>query len=480
MVQVRLALVACACALSLALAACGSRLDPDDVAAVQGTSGTVAQDGSVPGATDPGCGGGGGRRRRHRSRNRDGAAGSAGGPAGGEGQGTGANSATGAIQGRQLQRLQEPDRHHRLHDHPGERLRHLRPGARHLRVGPGGDPRVRGVLQLQQRPLRPQARRGAARLACRLRRRPAGLHQGLRRGLRRRRVDVRVRRRRRGHRRGLRAARHPLHRGEPRAQRLRHLLRRPGDRPRAHPERGATSTSSRPRRRPPRRPRCSTSTAVRRRSTRRRSPTAAEKNGWNEVYVQGIDVSEFNYAPYVQEMKDNGVQLVQYVGPYQNTVKLQQAMQQQGFEPKVFLQDATIYDARYVEQAGEDGDGSYVYMTNQMFERTNIPEMALYQSLAAAGEARRDARPSSASTPGPRPGCSSRRRSRSAASSTARPWSRRCARSTSWTATGCTSPCTWAPRTTAECTMIIQLNGGKWSQKSPGQVHLRPAPQRRS
>ncbi len=27
---------------------------------------------------------------------------------------------------------------------------------------------------------------------------------------------------------------------------------------------------------------------------------------------------------------------------------------------------------------------------------------------------------------------------------------------------------------TAECTMIIQLNGGKWSQKSPGQVHLRP------
>ena len=55
-------------------------------------------------------------------------------------------------------------------------------------------------------------------------------------------------------------------------------------------------------------------------------------------------------------------------------------MQQQGFEPKVFLQDATIYDARYVEQAGDDGDGSYVYMNNQMFERTSIPEMALYQS----------------------------------------------------------------------------------------------------
>ena len=77
-------------------------------------------------------------------------------------------------------------------------------------------------------------------------------------------------------------------------------------------------------------------------------------------------------------MKDAGVRLVQYVGPYQNSVKIQQAMQQQGFEPDVYLQDATIYDSRYVEQAGSVGDGSYVYMNNQMFDRTNIPEMKLY------------------------------------------------------------------------------------------------------
>ena len=97
--------------------------------------------------------------------------------------------------------------------------------------------------------------------------------------------------------------------------------------------------------------------------------TRGTKAGWKVDYFQGIDVAEFNYAPYVQQMKDEGIKLVIYIGPYQNTVKLQQAMQQQGFEPEVFLQDATIYDERYVEQAGDTADGTLRLLDDRAVRR---------------------------------------------------------------------------------------------------------------
>ncbi|MFD1246967.1 ABC transporter substrate-binding protein [Nocardioides ginsengisoli] len=102
--------------------------------------------------------------------------------------------------------------------------------------------------------------------------------------------------------------------------------------------------------------------------------------GWKVTYQQGIDVAEFNFAPYVQQMKDKGVKAVTYQGPYQNTVKLQQAMQQQGFKPDFFLQDPTIYDQRYVQQAGALAEGDYIYSSNDLFENKNNAEIQLYLS----------------------------------------------------------------------------------------------------
>ena len=79
-------------------------------------------------------------------------------------------------------------------------------------------------------------------------------------------------------------------------------------------------------------------------------------------------------------MKDAGIEFVMYIGPYQNTEKLQSAMQQQGFEPKVYLQDATIYDERFVEESGDTADGSFVYTTTQLYDDVAIKEMALYRA----------------------------------------------------------------------------------------------------
>jgi ABC-type branched-subunit amino acid transport system substrate-binding protein len=108
---------------------------------------------------------------------------------------------------------------------------------------------------------------------------------------------------------------------------------------------------------------------------------AMERRGMRFVYKRSIDVSEFNYAPYVQQMKDKGVEYVQFLGAYQQAVRLAQAMQQQGFKPDAFVLDPTGYDSRYVESGGSAVEGTKIFINIAMFEeaRSNR-EMALYQS----------------------------------------------------------------------------------------------------
>ena len=107
---------------------------------------------------------------------------------------------------------------------------------------------------------------------------------------------------------------------------------------------------------------------------------AYTRAGWKVDYFQGIDVSEFNYAPFVQQMKDRGIRLVSYTGPYQNTVKLLDAMRQQGFEPDAFVQDSTIYDQNFVEQAGDAGNGVFAWTSTKLFDDRSVKEMQLYRA----------------------------------------------------------------------------------------------------
>jgi ABC-type branched-subunit amino acid transport system substrate-binding protein len=108
---------------------------------------------------------------------------------------------------------------------------------------------------------------------------------------------------------------------------------------------------------------------------------AMERRGMRFVYRQGIDVSEFNYAPYVQQMKDKGVRYVQFLGAYQQAVRLAQAMQQQGFKPDAFVLDPTGYDPRYVESGGDAVEGTKIFINIAMFEEAaSNKEMQLYQS----------------------------------------------------------------------------------------------------
>ncbi|WP_310963411.1 ABC transporter substrate-binding protein [Nocardioides terrisoli] len=99
--------------------------------------------------------------------------------------------------------------------------------------------------------------------------------------------------------------------------------------------------------------------------------SAFAKRGMKIDYFAGIDTTEFNYGPYVQAMKSKGIRYIIFLGPYQDTVRLVQTMQQAKFKPDVFLQDPTVYDPGYVKQAGSAGEGTYVYMNFVPFEQAS-------------------------------------------------------------------------------------------------------------
>ena len=195
------------------------------------------------------------------------------------------------------------------------------------------------------------------------------------------------------------------------------------------------------------------------------------KAGWKVPYFQGMDVAEFNFAPYIQQMKDKGVKMVVYTGPYQNTVKIQQAMQQQNFDA-LFMQDSTIYDQGYVDQAGSLGNGTFAYSTTEMFTSNN-PEMRLYRAwldqvspgadpnffgLYAWSAARLFVETAV------RLGGDLTRQSMIAELKKVK----------DWTSNGLHAPQQVGTKLPATCIRMIQLNGGSWKQVSPGDYMCEP------
>lgn len=195
--------------------------------------------------------------------------------------------------------------------------------------------------------------------------------------------------------------------------------------------------------------------------------TAYERAGMNVDVLQGIDTSEFNFTPYVQQMKDEDIDFVQYFGPYQFAIKLQQAMAQQGFKPSVYFEDPTVYDADYVEQAGDLADDVYVYSPIELLDDTSIAEMALYRSwldqvspgavpnyygLFAWSAARLFVEQAT------KLGGKLTRASLVASLKQVR----------GWTGNGITAPMAVGANTTSPCVKFIQYDGSSWKQVSSG------------
>lgn len=104
---------------------------------------------------------------------------------------------------------------------------------------------------------------------------------------------------------------------------------------------------------------------------------AMERRGMKFPVVQGIGITEFNYAPYVQQLIDNDIEVVFFITEYSYSLKMRQQMQQQGYTPKLYLRDPTDYNPRYVE-GGSAVDGTVVYTNYVPYEESNA-ESDLYE-----------------------------------------------------------------------------------------------------
>ena len=103
-----------------------------------------------------------------------------------------------------------------------------------------------------------------------------------------------------------------------------------------------------------------------------------EQRGMKFLYSAGIDVSDFNYGPYVQQMKSKGVQWVQFIGAYQQSVRLAQAMQSGDFHPQVRLYDPSVYDQNFIKTGGAAVEGVFMFINFTPLEESQ-PELNRYK-----------------------------------------------------------------------------------------------------
>ena len=103
-----------------------------------------------------------------------------------------------------------------------------------------------------------------------------------------------------------------------------------------------------------------------------------EQRGMHFLYSSGIEVSDFNYGPYVQQMKSKGVQYVQFIGAYQQSVRLAQAMQANDFHPTVRMFDPSVYDQNFLKTGGSAIEGAFMFINFTPLEESQ-PELNTYK-----------------------------------------------------------------------------------------------------
>lgn len=101
--------------------------------------------------------------------------------------------------------------------------------------------------------------------------------------------------------------------------------------------------------------------------------------GYEWVYERAIQVAESNYAAFVLDMKNRGVEFVTFQGDYTQAVRLAEAMDQQNFEPTVYALQPNVYHSRFLA-AGPAVEGAEIYMSSIPLEEIgNSEELQLYR-----------------------------------------------------------------------------------------------------
>jgi ABC-type branched-subunit amino acid transport system substrate-binding protein len=105
---------------------------------------------------------------------------------------------------------------------------------------------------------------------------------------------------------------------------------------------------------------------------------AETRAGWKFAYTSSFDIAEFNYGPYVEQLKSHGVKLVQLFGSSDMAVRMARAFQAANYKPDLYLMNATSYD-RIFAGGGSAVEGAVLYIDFAPIEEmSSNPELALY------------------------------------------------------------------------------------------------------
>jgi hypothetical protein len=94
----------------------------------------------------------------------------------------------------------------------------------------------------------------------------------------------------------------------------------------------------------------------------------AENLGYTFDYVEKSPAVESNFAPYVVDMRNRGVEYLTWSGESQNLVRLMEALEQQNFRPEVVQFDAVAYNQGFLRQAGPAAEGVLINLNVALLE----------------------------------------------------------------------------------------------------------------
>jgi ABC-type branched-subunit amino acid transport system substrate-binding protein len=91
--------------------------------------------------------------------------------------------------------------------------------------------------------------------------------------------------------------------------------------------------------------------------------------GFQQVFSQEYNSGgESNWRPFVEGMRDAGVEVFEFVGEPEYFSALQEAMAQVGFYPEVIMVNTNMYDTRYLELVGDSTRNTLIRTAYTPFE----------------------------------------------------------------------------------------------------------------